>query len=314
MAIAFAQNLGDLNTASGTSLSGTFGSSTVSGNLILAAARVGVQGRTQTFSDNKSNTWASNPIELDHGVGNHLVVGYALNITGGASHQITLSISGAAASIRMVIWEESGIATASALDKTSTGTSAVEATVDSGATAATTQADEWLFCAGSWDGSGTPTADAAYGHLIGAPSGTSKKMAAEDRIVSATGTYNGTFTVTAGFGQWGCAIVTFKAAASGHTLAVGIATETDSALALGKVKAKALTLATETDSALSLGRLKSRLLGVGLETDTAPSVAWAPKRRLVGIATETDTALAIAASTSGGGLVARLRTLMKLGV
>lgn len=219
MALAFAQNLGDLNTASGTSLSGTFGSSTVSGNMILAAARIGAQGRTQTFTDSKSNTWASpNPIELDFPSGNHLSVGYALNITGGASHQITCSISGAAASIRMVIWEESGVATASALDKTATLATSSEATpVDSGTTAATTQADEWVFVVGAWDGSSTIAAGAGYGHLIGAPSGSAKKMGAEDKIVAATGTQNGTITVAAGLGTAGAAILTFKAATGGTT-------------------------------------------------------------------------------------------------
>lgn len=223
MAIAFAQNLGDLNTASGTSLAGTFGSSTVSGNLILAAARVGAQGHVQTFSDNKSNTWATpNPIELDHLSGNHLSVGYALNITGGASHQLTLSIDGAAASIRMVLWEESGIATSSALDKTQTNTAAVETLpVDSGTTATTTQADEWVFVVGSWDGSSTIAAGSGYGNLIGSPVGTSKKMGAEDKIVAATGTQNGTITVAAGLGTWGAAILTFKGASSATSNVIG---------------------------------------------------------------------------------------------
>lgn len=223
MAIAFAQNLGDLNTASATSLAGTFGSSTVSGNLILNAARVGAQGHVQTFTDSKSNTWATpNPIELDFPASNHLSIGYALNITGGASHQLTLTIDGAAASIRMVLWEESGIATSSALDKTSTGSNAAEVAIDSGSTATTTQADEWVFAAAGVDGSGTATAGATFGHIVASPAAaTTSKIAGEDKIVAATGTYNGTFTFTAGYGGWGAAIVTFKGASSATSNVIG---------------------------------------------------------------------------------------------
>lgn len=253
MAIAFAQNLGDLNTASGTSLSGTFGSSTVSGNMILAAARIGVQGRTQTFSDSKSNTWASpNGVELDHAIGNHVSVGYALNITGGAAHQLTVSISGAAASIRMVLWEEAGIATASALDKTHTaiGNETDPSQPDSGATATTTQADEWIFCVAAVDGGGTITVGTGFGHLIGAPAGTAKKMSAEDKIVAATGTYNGGFTYGAGYGAWGCAILTFKGAGAGgsNQAVVPAAVNATSAVTASAQRLAAITPAAVTSS------------------------------------------------------------------
>lgn len=65
---------------------------------------------------------------------------------------------------------------------------------------------------------------------------------------------------------------------TGQTVAVGIAAETDTAVALGRTKTKALGTATETDTAFTLARTKRRTLGTTAELDTAqafisPSVA-----------------------------------------
>lgn len=70
----------------------------------------------------------------------------------------------------------------------------------------------------------------------------------------------------------------------------GIATETDAALNLGRVKIKAVGVATETDTALALGASKVRAAGVSTETDTALALGVV-KARAAGTATETDVAL-----------------------
>lgn len=97
-------------------------------------------------------------------------------------------------------------------------------------------------------------------------------------------------------------------APAGHTVAVTMATETDSALSIGKAKTRAIgtvveadsslgigvrraaTLAGETDSALALGRRKTRAVGISAETDTARGIG---DSRTVALAAETDTAGAI---------------------
>jgi hypothetical protein len=104
--------------------------------------------------------------------------------------------------------------------------------------------------------------------------------------------------------------------AGGQTAAVGTATETDAAIAVGRVKTRTVGTATETDTArplgrakartvgtavsvevaLPFGRRKSRALGAATETDTAAALGRA-KRRTVATATETDTALAISGGT-----------------
>lgn len=77
--------------------------------------------------------------------------------------------------------------------------------------------------------------------------------------------------------------------------ATGMASETDTALALdvgGGFEAPA-GMATETDTAVSLAAVKLRQTGVATETDAAMSLAGI-KSRVAGMATETDAALALA--------------------
>jgi hypothetical protein len=119
------------------------------------------------------------------------------------------------------------------------------------------------------------------------------------------------------------------AASSGQSAAIGLATETDTAIAMGRSKARTLAVAGETDTAvplgrskaravgtagsietaLALGRGKSRALGTATETDAAAMLARA-KARAVGTAGETDIALAFDTGLHGpvgGRIVASTR-------
>lgn len=80
-----------------------------------------------------------------------------------------------------------------------------------------------------------------------------------------------------------------------QTIPVGLASETDSAFAVGKAKSKAAGLSTETDSALALSAGKSVALDLALVTESAFSVDWS-KLLTLGLATETDTGFAVTAS------------------
>lgn len=100
--------------------------------------------------------------------------------------------------------------------------------------------------------------------------------------------------------------------ASGHTVTVNQATETDSVQAISRIKSKATGQATETDTAQAITRNRSKVLALAAETDTAQLVSrlktrttntatesdsarplTSVKRKLIGQATETDTALAV---------------------
>jgi hypothetical protein len=81
----------------------------------------------------------------------------------------------------------------------------------------------------------------------------------------------------------------------GHNISVGIASETDSALAIAHAKLKAVGIASETDSALAITAKKARTIGIAQETDSAPSIIFT-KAKLIGIAGETDSAPTITRS------------------
>lgn len=85
--------------------------------------------------------------------------------------------------------------------------------------------------------------------------------------------------------------------AGGITVALGQATETDSALAATKAKTLTPGQATETDSGLALTRSKTVMLGQATETDTGLA-APATKTVVLGQATETDSALTLVGGTT----------------
>jgi hypothetical protein len=81
-------------------------------------------------------------------------------------------------------------------------------------------------------------------------------------------------------------------ATGGHTQLVGIAAETDAAIAAGRLKTRLANVAPETDTAVAIGRLKSRAVAAATETDAAQALGRL-KTRLVAIASETETAVAV---------------------
>lgn len=91
--------------------------------------------------------------------------------------------------------------------------------------------------------------------------------------------------------------VSIPAAAGGTP--VGMATETDTALALSRLQIRATGLSSETDTSLALSAVQIRSAGNSIETDTALALS-ALQIRATGMASETDTAFALAA---GGAIV-----------
>mgnify|MGYP001610165967 CR=1 FL=1 len=212
MPIAFVQNLGNLSTSSATSLSGTFGSSTTTGNFIALGSRVGATGRTVTGSDSNSNTYAQAKNQVNSTDGHEGFIHYAMNITGGASHQCTISISGAASTIRITLHEYSGLATSGALDQTNSA-QGNSASLDSG-NITTLVADELLFGVGTSAGDTTFTVGTNFANGQFSPSASgSQRQAGENRIVSATGTYSAPFSI-GGTLQWTCLVASFSIASA----------------------------------------------------------------------------------------------------
>jgi hypothetical protein len=80
---------------------------------------------------------------------------------------------------------------------------------------------------------------------------------------------------------------------AGTSLPAGLATEADTALALAKLKLRAVGISAETDSAQTVALRKILAVGVATESDTALALA-STKRAATGLAAETDTALQLA--------------------
>lgn len=163
------------------------------------------------FSDNKSNTFSSVP-----GFGATYDAGwlqrffYVENAAGGASHTFSIATAGGNYSVLLAV-EFSGLAASSSIDKntsaTGTGTS-----MSSGATAATTQADELVI---GWGTNATPnntnySAGSGFAMPVQEPDGVNGGTGFyEYKIVSATGTQTATATHADNVG-WFIAVATFK--------------------------------------------------------------------------------------------------------
>lgn len=179
------------------------------GNSNLVGLRLGSLTATLSISDTKSNTYsgAGGDVCIVAG-GETLCIFSAHNVAGGST-TVTATVTGGPATLRWGIHEYSGLATSSTLDKTHSA-NGVGTAADSGATATTTQADELLF--GVLDCGAGCTATAGSGYTL-RNNNIGSKYSSEDQIVSATGTYSATFTITSD--DWSAAIATYKAAAGG---------------------------------------------------------------------------------------------------
>lgn len=198
---------------------------TASSGMILVAAGCGTNGLTATVFDSVGNTYAVD-VTSNGGAG-----GAAVFII--ASAQVTTPLSAGTITVR---WSSSvaagsgnnksaaaanvtGLATSTPLDKSSTGNSGT-ATWDSGATAATTQADELVWGGGfanaSTDGASTPTAPNTELQDFNTGSGDGFTLTTVYQILAATGTpkANGAFTGT-GSTITVSAVATYKGAGGG---------------------------------------------------------------------------------------------------
>lgn len=171
----------------------TFNSSTVNANMLSVAARIGVIGRTLTVTDSKSNSFTQRANQPQTTDGHELITKDAVNIAGGASHQVTFAISGAAATMRVGIaegapantnpWDAKNQAQAD-------GTSAVSAGSVTNAQA-TAWLIVWFSCAGS--GATAFTAGTGYTKREELVAGT-LKLGMEEKDVASIASYAGDAT------------------------------------------------------------------------------------------------------------------------
>lgn len=223
--MAQVQAVGNDNGAGGTTLVVTIAASTA-GSLLIAV--IGCYGKDVTsVTDNLAQTWTQ---AYTPGTNTeHPAFWYRANTASGVT-TVTATFSVSRQS-DMAVLEENGMATASPFDKHAQSTSALSTTWDTGATAATVQADELALCAvASASGSNRSfaldgTSSSAGWAGISGTNITSGRVAATAngfdlfiarRTLSATGAYNASGTCTNSVRV--AAIATFKTASTASIL------------------------------------------------------------------------------------------------
>lgn len=215
MAIAFIIGSWSGQSTIGESSHATNSVDTTGGNFVVAV--ITSNNAVQSVTDNKSNGYTLIGPFAGAGADN-VYIAYTNNSTAatcGTGHVITANSAGSSF-ITISAAAYSGLATSGVLDKqhsaSGTGTA-----LDSGSTTTTAQANELLIGGGTVAAGSTVTWTAGTGYTIrssvtnAAVGGVSYL---EEKIVSATGTYNATATSSVS-GGWDAAIATFKDAAAG---------------------------------------------------------------------------------------------------
>jgi len=206
-------------TASGTTLNLAFVSDVTAGGSIRVVARIGATGRTITITDSKGNTYNASPgitgdVTQAQTTDLHQAYIFSADNCAAGPTTVTTAISGAATTIRVCIAEYSGIATSGALDKTASAQADASSAPSSGATAATTQADELVFGASSSSDNQTYTAGSGYTRRASTPSNAgTARMSIEDKIVAVTGAQTADWST--GSTNWTALVATYKGAAAG---------------------------------------------------------------------------------------------------
>ncbi len=208
MAIAFVKQ--DSNGGGSGTTTCTFVGSTTSGNLIVVG--ISIEDSTSTVSsvtDSKGNTYqAATSISAVWNTNRRIQIYYAYNITGGASHTVTVTISGGSTRVNAVVNEYSGaLASANPLDVTSSGSAGDDPNTGSATT--------------TTDGSLIYSVVAAAGTLTAGAGGFTKRneyvfniyTASEDRVQTTAGSVSAGWT-TAGTATGIAQMATFKDAAA----------------------------------------------------------------------------------------------------
>jgi len=167
---------------------------------------------TVTVTDTGGNTYTSDA-NITDGSNRSFVFSAPVTTALTTSSTITVHFSPSTSYISASAFQVSGLISVSRQDQTSTA-SGTTASMSSGTTPTTTQAGELLFGTFGVYISGTPTFTAESGWTALTSDVSTLAVYPEYRIVSATGTYAATATLSITPHDWSAAIVTYQAAAS----------------------------------------------------------------------------------------------------
>jgi hypothetical protein len=178
------------------------------GNLIIAFVRMSSSTQTVGVTDTAGNTYTDAVSQIQSSDGHQIYIFYAKNIAGGAN-TVKATFSSTNNHPWLAIYEYSGLSTTSPLDKTAAAQGS-SSTPSTGATAMTQAASELAFVgAGFNTPSFTGTVTAGTGYTLGQQDTNTSRAATETSVVSSTGSYTGTFTLS-GTANWSAVLATFK--------------------------------------------------------------------------------------------------------
>lgn len=167
-----------------------------------------------------SATWALAKANLGTVVS--LTICYATNITGGTGPTITATVAGGTPNaIDIASYELNGLATSPVDVTTPTGTGGGSASWSFGPTGATTQANEYLVCAITGNGSAFPISAPGGGFVIEA-NGSGFRTAILDQGFSSINTATCSGTLSGAPAEWDGIIASFKAASPGVNVSGGM--------------------------------------------------------------------------------------------
>lgn len=228
----------------------TFDSSTTSGNLIVVAVASSGLKLTDVclVTDNKGNTYSVGHAHQENSGSNssHVWQQYTANITGGASHAVTITLTHAvgenAMSIRATIYEISGAATSNVLDRTITneGTS----TTPNAGYVSASHDDQILIGECILDTTATYTTPSGWTELL--DSGDSS----HNYIIDATATSRQFNPVGSASSTWASGACSYKSATTPSGIYIYKTFHFDENGTWGTTVTEALTIPSVTNSAL----------------------------------------------------------------
>lgn len=281
--------------------------------VVCIASNLGSSSFT-SLTDSKSNTWQV-ALNWTSNSGDFIRIMYAENPTVGTGHTFSLNYSSSAFTV-LCAAAYSGMATASTIDKTATGTGNSTSLLTS-ATATTAQSEELLIGTGTLSAGADSTFSAGTNYTIRTQQGFASSGAIgflEDRIVAATGTYTASATWGGSSGVWVAGIATFKGASGGGGTVTGTGAVTLGAVTVAGTAEREIT----STGAITLGTIVVSGAGAGTVSGTGAitlgpiTVAGTGEREITDTGGAVDLSLP-AITISGSGTVSGAGTVTGTG-
>jgi hypothetical protein len=189
------------------SVSVAFTSSNTAGNLIIAFVRMTSTTQTVTVRDTAGNIYSDAVDQLQTTDGHQIHIFYAKSVAAFSNNAVTATFSATNNHPWLAIYEYSGLNATNPLDETAHAQGS-NSSPSTGATGTTTHANELLFVGLGMVNNASGRVTAGSGYALQQQDTNTSRAADETRIVSATGSYTGTFSLSAST-NWSAVIATF---------------------------------------------------------------------------------------------------------